>query len=217
MSRWISGLLFVPVPAGTLNHLARDLGVDDAEDAIAAVKAGYAASIDVGTVADRIFLNTFSFGGYSPVVDTRERWESRIGKWPALALALVREMPKMAPLRVTLDGQPARVWTAWVGNCAYSPDGLAPAWRESLDDGLLDVRVVNGAKRFSRTRFAAAALSGRLSTCSVYSERRVESLEVECLDGSQRLAADGETFDGPARFTVAKKPRALRVILPPPD
>ncbi|MDP1794814.1 MAG: diacylglycerol kinase family protein [Acidimicrobiales bacterium] len=209
--------LLVAVPAGTLNHLARDLGLSSAEDAIAAVRAGFAARIDVGCVADRIFVNTFSFGGYSCVVDHRERLESRVGKWPALLIALVRELPRMKPLRLTIDGRPHRVWLAYVGNCTYSPAGFAPAWRESLDDGLLDVRIVQGARRFSKTRFACAALFGRLSTCAVYSEWRATSVDVVSADGPLRLAADGETFDGPAEFTISKRPSALLVALPPPD
>ena len=209
--------LLVAVPAGTLNHLARDLGLSSAEDAIAAVRAGYAARIDVGTIGERIFVNTLSFGGYSPVVDRRERLEPRLGKWPALLVALIRELPRMEPLRLTIDGEPVKVWLAWVGNGAYSPPGLAPAWRESLDDGLLDVRIVDGAKRFSKTRFACAALTGRLSTCGVYREEWAESVKISSLDGPLRMASDGETFDGPERFTIEKRRSALLVALPPPD
>ncbi len=209
--------LLVAVPAGTLNHLARDLGLNSVDDVIAAVRAGYAASIDLGTVDDRVFVNTLSFGGYTEVVDHRERLERRIGKWPALVVALVRELPRMRPLRLELDGEPMRVWLGWIGNGMYSPPGLAPAWRENLDDGLLDVRLVHGGPRFARTRFALAALFGRLSACAVYSERSVESLEVVCRDGALRLAADGETFDGAASFKISKTRRGLRVALPPPE
>ncbi len=144
---------FVAVPAGTLNHLARDLGLDTVDDAIAAVRAGTATRMDLGVAGDRCFVNTLTFGGYSQVVDTRERLEDRLGKWPALLVALVRELPRMEPLRVELDGQVRRVWLAWIGNCRYDPTGFGPSWREHLDDGLLDVRIVNGARRFSRTRF----------------------------------------------------------------
>ncbi|MEY2424920.1 MAG: hypothetical protein QOI61_492, partial [Actinomycetota bacterium] len=209
--------LLIAVPAGTLNHLGRDLGLDNVDDVVEAVRAGYAASIDLGTVGDRIFVNTLSFGGYTAVVDHRERLERRLGKWPALVVALVRELPRMEPLRLELDGEPVRVWLGWIGNGMYSPPGLAPAWREALDDGLLDVRLVHGGSRFARTRFAFAALFGRLSSCSVYSERSADRLEVVCRDGSQRLAADGETFDGAAAFTVSKTKRGLRVALPPPE
>lgn len=209
--------IFVAVPNGTLNHFARDVGLESVDDAIEAMQSGCEVAIDVGSIGDRVFLNTFSFGGYSEVVDRRERWEGRIGKWPALLVALAIELPRMRPLRLEIDGHLQKVWQGWVGNCEYSPIGLAPRYREAMDDGLLDIRIVNGARRFSRLRFTFAALTGRLAHCSVYREWTAEQLEVVNLDGPLRLAADGETFDGGARIVVSKKRRALRLLVPRPD
>ena len=82
-------LVLVAVPSGTFNHLARDLGLDDVSDAIAAVRAGTAIHMDLGVVdisggATRTFVNTLTFGGYTQVVDARERLQPRLGKWLAL-------------------------------------------------------------------------------------------------------------------------------------
>jgi undecaprenyl-diphosphatase len=208
-------LPFVAVPAGTLNHLARDLGLDDADDAVAAVRAGTVAHMDLGMVGDRSFVNTVSFGGYSQVVDAREKLERRIGKWPALVVALVRELPGMEPLHLEIDGRRMRVWLAWIGNCRYDPAGFGPSWREQLDDGLLDVRIVNGAERYSRSRLVLHVLAGRLGTCPVYEERTAESLRIRTLDGPLRMAVDGETVDAPPEVEVTKRRRALQVAIPP--
>lgn len=210
-------LPFVAVPAGTLNHLARDLGLESVDDVAAAVRAGTFAHMDLGAVGDRCFVNTLTFGGYTDLVDRREALESRIGKWPALAVALLLELPRMRPLRVEVDGEEMRVWLAWIGNCRYDPPGLAPAWRESLEDGLLDVRFVHGRRRRSRTRFLLHSLTGRLATCPVYEERTVTALRVRSLEGPLRLAADGETFDAGEDLHIAKRPRALLVAVPPTD
>jgi undecaprenyl-diphosphatase len=209
------GVPLVAIPAGTLNHLARDLGLDSVDDAVAAVRAGTVAHMDLGVAGDRCFINTLTFGGYAQVVDTREQLERRLGKWPALLVALSKELPSMEPLRVEIDGRPMRVWLAWIGNCAYSPDGFAPAWREQMDDGLLDVRLVLGSRRFSRTRLVLAVLAGRLGSSPVYEERTCQSLTIRSLDGPLRLAADGETFDGPDELELTKRPRALLVAVPP--
>lgn len=205
----------VLVPGGTLNHLARDVGLESAADAVAAVRAGTAAPIDLGLAGDRVFVNTLSFGGYSMVVDTRERLEGRLGKWLALVVALVRELPRMEPLRTEVDGERVDVWLGWVGNCAYGPPGLAPAWRDQLDDGLLDVRLLEGGRPRARTRFVLAALRGRLAEVDGYREARVEELHVRFLDGVPRLAADGETYDGPADLRIGKARRAVRVAVCP--
>ncbi len=209
------GLPFVAVPAGTLNHLARDLGLTSVDDAVAAVRAGTTTRMDLGMAGDRCFVNTLSLGGYPQVVDARERMESRIGKWPALLVALVRELPRMEPLLIEVDGNRMRVWLAWIGNCQYAPPGFGPAWRECLDDGVLDVRIVNGSRRFSRARFVVHLLTGRLRSCPVYEERSVSTLSIRSLEGPLRLAADGETYDGPVELEVSKRPRALEVAVPP--
>jgi undecaprenyl-diphosphatase len=208
-------LPFVAVPAGTLNHLARDLGLKTIDDAIDAVRAGTFCRMDLGVAGDRCFVNTLTFGGYSQVVDERERLEGRLGKWPALLVALLRQLPGMEPLCVEIDGEERRVWLAWIGNGRYEPVGFGPAWRESLDDGLLDLRLVNGARKYSRTRFTFDVLFGRLAQCPVYEERQVERLAIRSLDGPLRLAADGETFDGPTDLVVTKRRQALRVAVPP--
>ena len=163
----------------------------------------------------RTFVNTLSFGGYTQVVDARERLQPRIGKWAALAVALARELPRMEPLRLEIDGEPTTVWLGWIGNGAYAPTGFAPSWRERLDDGLLDVRLVLGDRRFARTRLVAEVLVGRLRRCPVYREQRVSELDVVSTTGPLRLAVDGETFDGAARFAVTKRRRALAVAVPP--
>jgi undecaprenyl-diphosphatase len=209
-------LPLVAVPAGTLNHLARDLGLDSVDDAIAAVRAGTVTHMDLGTAADRVFVNTLSLGGYSAVVDARERLEGRIGKWPALLVALLVELPRMEPLDMEIDGRRTRVWIGWIGNGKYSPNGLGPSWRERLDDGLLDVRILRAGHRYARTRFTLHVLAGRLQHCRDYDERTVTRLSMRSLDGPLRLAADGETFDADAEVHVSKRPRALAVAVPPP-
>jgi undecaprenyl-diphosphatase len=206
---------FVAVPAGTLNHLARDLGLDSVDDAVAAVRAGTVTRMDLGVAGDQCFVNTLSLGGYAQVVDARERFEPMVGKWPALLVALATELPRMEPLRVEVDGRPMRVWLAWIGNCRYAPDGFGPRWREDLADGLLDIRLVNGAHRFSRLRFAMHVLIGRLATCPVYEAWAAADVRIRSVEGALRMAADGETMDGPVDLRVSKRAKALQVAVPP--
>ncbi len=202
------------VPAGTLNHFARDLGVDSVADAAAAVVRGEQVAVDVGLIDGRPFLNTASFGSYAALVDARERLESRIGKWPAVAVALVHVLRHEQPTNVEIDGRPYRVWMIFIGNCRYEPDGLAPSWRDRLDDGLLDVRLVDGSAPLSRLRLVVALLTGRVARCPAYRRTVVRSLRIRSTDGPLRLARDGETFDGGADVEVTKAPRPLRVLRP---
>jgi len=207
----------VVVPAGTLNHLARDLGVVTVDDTIDAVRAGHAAEIDVGWIAGRPFLNTASFGSYVELVDAREELEGSVGKWPALAVALVRVLRHGQAIDVHLDGERRSLWLVFVGNCRYLPEGMAPTWRERLDDGQLDVRVVDASQPFCRTRLVLAALTGTLRRSRVFETWQTTTLHVRSCDGPLRLARDGETFAGADDFEVTKNGARLAVYTPRPQ
>jgi undecaprenyl-diphosphatase len=208
------GLPLVVIPAGTLNHLARDLGVESLADAVEAVNCGSAIEIDVARIAGRPFLNTASFGSYVEIVDAREDLEERIGKWPALAVAITRVLRRGRPVEVEIDGRPQRLWAIFVGNCRYRPDGMAPTWRERLDDGQLDVRVADASHPFSRARLVLAVLTGRLHHSPVFRSWPATALAVHALDGPLRLARDGETFPGGDRFDIAKTGERLAIYTP---
>jgi diacylglycerol kinase family enzyme len=208
------GLPLVVVPAGTLNHLARDLGVETVTDAVDAVHSGCAAEIDVGWIAGRPFLNTASFGSYVELVDAREELEGQVGKWVAMAVALVRVLRHGTPVEVELDGERRTLWLAFLGNCHYQPEGMAPTWREHLDDGEIDVRLVDASHPFCRTRLVLAALTGTLRRSRVFETWHTTGLHVRSADGPLRLARDGETFDGTDEFDVVKTGARLAVFAP---
>ncbi len=198
------GMPLVAIPGGTLNHLACDLGLVDAADTVAAVAAGDAVEVDLARIGDRPFLNTASFGSYATLVDEREKLEDRIGKWPAAVVAAVRVLRRERPIEVELDGEPHELWMIFIGNCRYKPDGFAPARRERLDDGQLDVRVIDAKHPWCRTRVVVGLLTGRLGRSPVYRQWACTSLHVRSMDGPLRLACDGETFDGAAELDVLK-------------
>jgi undecaprenyl-diphosphatase len=209
------GLPLLVVPAGTLNHFARDLRLDSVGDAIDAIREGTAAAVEAGIVDGKPFLNTASFGSYTELVDARERLEGRIGKWPALVVALARTLRRVEPVSVEMNGRKRRLWMVFIGNCRYLPRGFAPAVRERLDDGVFDVRLVDAEPGWSRTRLLASLVAGRLYRTSIYEEGTEQRVEVESLEGPPRLARDGETFDGSKRFTIEKAAEQLVVYARP--
>ncbi|SNS20242.1 bifunctional phosphatase PAP2/diacylglycerol kinase family protein [Rhodococcoides kyotonense] len=195
-------LPFVVFPGGTLNHFAKDAGVDDVSSTATAVENGLASVVDVASVrVDETqvipFVNTATFGGYPDSVRMRERLQGRIGKWPAAAVAMVRVLAAARPLDVTIDGRKHAVWMLFVGNGQYSPADQVPMSRRSIGSGTLDVRYLPSKPFLSRTRLVFAAATGTLGSSSTYVHRVAQSLKVE-VDGPQvALATDGEvTADG---------------------
>lgn len=202
------------VPAGTLNHFAAALGIGSVGEAADAVREGQAVSVDRGLIAGQTFVNTASIGSYCEVVDAREKLEGRIGKWPAVAVSLWRVLHRSQPVRMEIDGESRCIWMVFVGNCRYHPAGFTPSWRERLDDGLLDIRIVDGSRPWSRAHLLVSVLTGRLARCRAYEQRFVKELSVSSLEGPLRLARDGETFDGPKSFTITKADIPLIVFAP---
>jgi diacylglycerol kinase family enzyme len=209
-----NGKALLVVPGGTLNHFAYALGLDSIADAATAVRDGRAVAVDRGVIDGYTFVNTASIGSYVELVDAREKLEDRIGKWPAVVVALGGVLRRSEPVDLELDGQRRKVWMIFVGNCRYHPAGFAPSWREHLDDGELDIRIVDGSHPWSRARLLLSVLTGRLARCGAYEQRFVRRLHVKSLNGPLRLARDGETFDGSEEFTVCKADEPLRVYVP---
>ena len=207
-----AGVPLAVFPGGTLNHFARDLGIGSIGEAMEAVREGHVVAIDVGMIDDAPFLNNASLGSYTDLVDERERLERRLGKWPAMVVALVRVLRRGRRFHVCLDGVDHDVWMVFFGNGLYEPAGFAPSDRPDLVDGLLDIRIVNAAPPFSRIRLVLALLFGALARSVVYERHCVNTVSVRIHgDEGVRLAADGETFDGQGAFVVHKRPAALLV------
>lgn len=202
------------IPAGTLNHLGRDLRVECEHDALEALERGEAVEIDIGEIDGRAFINTASFGAYTRMLEIRDRLQKVLGRWPAHFAAVALAAVRAEPLELELDGERRVAWMVFIGNGRHEPRGFAPSWRPDLDDGLLDVRVLGGERPLARVRLVLSILSGRLTRCAAYEQRCVSSLRVETGRGRLPLARDGDAFEGSGDFIVRKRPRALTVYAP---
>ncbi|MFG2006410.1 bifunctional phosphatase PAP2/diacylglycerol kinase family protein [Spirillospora sp. NPDC048911] len=209
----------LPIPGGTFDHFARALGIETPMDAVAAYREGCLARVDVGSITSRgddglIFLNTASFGAYTELIERRRRLETRLGKWPALAVAAVRTLRHSKPLEMVVDGEKSRVWMAFVGNGMYGSRGAAPTWRDHLNDGQLDVRMITTGHRVPRLRALAAVLVGHLHITPGYRSWHGGSLELTATQGDLKLAHDGELSAVGGVVKFAKKAGALSVFCP---
>ncbi|AGP52955.1 bifunctional phosphatase PAP2/diacylglycerol kinase family protein [Streptomyces rapamycinicus] len=216
------GLPLAVFPGGTLDHFALDLGVPAFEDTAHAVAEGDAVAVDLGRATPLAgggetshFVNTFSLGFYPELVRIRESLQGRLGKWPAATVALTRVLRTARPMAVEVNGRPRRLWMLFAGNGVYSPEGFAPTYRQQLDDGLLDVRAIDGEERLARTRLLFAALTGTLGRSHVYTTRRMRQLRLSGLHGVDSRAYDGEVAADPAeQLLIDKWPGALTVYRP---
>jgi len=216
------GLPLVLVPAGTLDHFARDVGVETLDEAQAASRAGSVVVCDVaevvvetsGGTSERVpYVNTAGLGGYPETVRLREKLQTRWPKWAAAGIAAVRTLRSAKPLSIRLNGHERLIWMLFVGNGAYEPKGFGAARRPSMSSGLLDVRYLRADLPYSRARFVLATLTGTLHTSHVYRHAEVPEVEVVLVDGNRRIALDGEVGPLGRTFTFRVRERALPVYV----
>ncbi len=209
------------LPLGTLNLLARDLGIPlEIGAAAQALASGQVRAIDVAEVNGEPYLNSSILGFYPTVVQERERHRKlhRLLKWPGAVVALVKTLYRLPMLDVRLDwgNGPRRMRTPIlaVSNNPYD-DGFGLILRRAtLDGGRLGVYVAH-----ERNAFALLRLMGRLVMGSWRQDEALDSFTVTSLtvQGRRRtlkMVNDGEVrkMHGPLEYKI--RPAALMVIAP---
>lgn len=207
------GVPLLIVPGGTLDHLARDLGLADEATALAAVTDGEVRTIDLLDVDGRPVVNVASLGWYPRLVARREQHEERLGKWPAALLAAVVEVTRGRPLEVELDGRRRRVWLLHLGNGRFASPGLSPRHRVRLEEGVVELRLAGAEAPASRLRLLLALLTGRADRTPVFEQHAAPSVELRT-PGADLLARDGEVGPAPTRIEARSRPGGLQVLLP---
>jgi undecaprenyl-diphosphatase len=214
-------LALLPIPAGTRNHFAKELGIATLEDAAAAGAAGGVVRlIDVGEVNGEAFVNNANIGAYPRIVKERDdHIDARgLSKQAATLVATWRQMRDLHKFNVTVDGDSTyRAWMVFVCNGRYGTSLFDVAERESLDDGLLDVRILRADGRLARLRVIGLLLLGRAHRSRMAEFDEVRSIELSVDRARVDVALDGEIvpMTSPLRFRCRAK--ALRVLVPPPS
>lgn len=210
------------VPAGRGNDFARMLGLPTDPLAQADVLlAGRQRTVDLIAYGERVLAGSVYAGvdAHAAEMVDRARFVPKVVQYP---LAAVRSLATYTPARyhLTIDGTAHQIEgaTVVVANSGYYGKGMKIAPAALLDDGLLDVIVIEAGSRFGLVR----------ALPSVYDGGHVDRDEVHVFTGrtvtlaatSRRpvpVGGDGEGLGvlpappaGPA--TISVMPGALTVI-----
>ena len=188
-----AGVPLAVFPGGTFNHFAKDIGCDTVAKTVDAIRRGSVACVDLVCLnEEQLVVNTASIGAYPKFVQTREKLEHRIGKPLAGIYAMFHTLRRDEPVRISYDNKTLQTSLFFLGNSTYLPSGFAPSRRTRMDDGLMDVRILETGRRFSRLRILVALVLGRLARSPLYHEMRVPEFKFTAVDGPTVLAHDGE-------------------------
>ena len=209
------------LPLGTLNHFARDLHLPlDLEGAVRTIVERNIATVDVGEVNGRVFVNNSSLGIYPHIVHRRvtEQMRMRMGKRPAYIWATMhafRRFPFL-DLRIKVGGKTSRRETPFlfVGNNEYEMTGFRIAARRRLDAGKLGLYLTHRVGRWGLIRVALRALLGHLSQEKDFEAYLVDEAFVEARRHLILVATDGEVKWMESPLHYRSRPGDLRVIVP---
>lgn len=208
------------LPLGTLNHLARDLGIPfDLDDAARLIAAGRQRRIDTATLSGRTFVNNSAVGLYPLMVADREAQEDRLGRSKKLAMlvASLRTLVRFHHHRLTLtinEADTATLDTAllFVGNNEYQIAFPSPGQRSTLDDGRLCVVAMRRQGRLALMATLLRALVGRSREADLIHFDDVTHLTVHSSRSMLTVSLDGETLRLNPPLDYRIHPAALAVI-----
>jgi diacylglycerol kinase family enzyme len=212
-------LPFVPVPFGTRNHFARDVGFDR-DDPLAALAAfeGRERSVDVGFVGDQLFLNNVSLGLYAAFVhDPERKTRNRLVAFLRMIPAALGRSRRPLSLSFEVEGRSEHhnALIVLVGNNDYRIESMSELGeRQTLDEGLLHAYVVEAASRTTLVGLLLKAAIGKADDAEALAEWSAARFAVESGHPRIHAAVDGEpvVLNPPLEFEI--RPRALRVRVP---
>jgi diacylglycerol kinase (ATP) len=204
------------IPSGSGNGLARELGVDfRPERAIADAMGAEPRAIDLGEADERLFVNVAGFGFDAYVAaefDKRGGGRGIAGYVAITARALLSYVPLNYTITTAEGCTASRAVLVTVANSAQFGNGARIAPRALLDDGLLDLVVVEEHARWRTICSVPRLFDGtveRIPGCSICHVRQAT------IESDQPLLfhVDGEPVQGLERVEVRVHPAALRVAV----
>jgi YegS/Rv2252/BmrU family lipid kinase len=208
---------FAVLPLGTANDFARTLGLpSDPLQAAGIALRGRLHAIDVGLVNGKPYLNVASVGVAAKVAEAQSAETKKRWRMLAYALALLKAWRGTRPVHadIVIDGKPewsGRVYQVGVGNGRFHGGGLRVAPDAAIDDGRLDIYLVQPG-RFLELLRSLLHLKFNLARPKVLTRTTGKHVSVRTRR-PHPVDADGELLtETPAEFAVL--PCALQVIVP---
>lgn len=210
------------IPLGTFNFLGRNLGIPlEPRAAAVALATGVIRRIHVGRVNGNLFLNNASFGLYRQLLEEREGYKRRFGRYKIVAaiaaVATLLRFNKVYTLRLDLDGRPVAIQTPMVffGLNSLQFEKLGMDAARCTQAGMMAVITLQPTGFW---QLLALVLRGALQRLHDSPDMRTHcASQVQVLlPGRRRMrvAVDGESLECrlPLQFEVVRD--ALPIVVP---
>jgi YegS/Rv2252/BmrU family lipid kinase len=205
------------VPAGSGNGLARELGISTRpERALATAIAGRTRTIDMGEVEGHLFVNLAGVGVDAHVASSFNGPENRrrgfLGYAGVTARTLVSYVPKQYRVTASNVTVTVRALLVTIANSAQFGNGARIAPGAQVDDGLLDLVVLQETSRLRTIAQIPRLFNGTIARIRGCTLEQVTEATIEA-DEPLTFHVDGEPHLGGPRLHARVHPAALRVIV----
>ena len=150
------------LPFGTMNLLARDLGMPaNTEQAIEALGDARPRKIDLARVNGRSFHSLSGLGFFSEMARAREEVRGhKLGRLVGVGIAAFRALRRTYPFSLDIRTESRRehieALAVLITNNRFGPD-----WRRSaLDEGVLEIHIAEDASAIGKLKASANLLTG---------------------------------------------------------
>jgi diacylglycerol kinase family enzyme len=206
------------LPCGTLNHLAKDLGIpSDLRAAADLARMGRAIQVDAAVVNSRLFLNTSAVGASVAYIRARDKLEAYFGyrlSSVAAALRLLVHLPVFS-VSLEMEGVVRRYLTPLVMVAVGERELKLPLLGARLRGGqsslhVLVIRRRSGARTLALALAAAARGVEAMSKTPALDAFLVDACRIE--PRTHRIALDGEIVRVPPPLEYRHLPGHLRIV-----
>ncbi len=185
------------IPGGSGNDFIRSI-TNDFNDIIDRTVKGSTKNIDAGMVNRRYFLNIASIGFDAQVVYTANRMKKfpLVGGRIAYTLGVFGSLFKAKSYKVdvNIDGNKTtkEILLIAIANGLYYGGGMKPVPSAKIDDGYLDVCIIDKKSFLDILRFFPKFIKGRHGDLQGVTFARCKNIEIASM-GNIALNTDGET------------------------
>lgn len=195
------------LPFGTMNLLAADLGMpSDPHAAVAALADVAPRRIDLAEINGRPFHTLSGLGFFSQMARAREETRGHpVGRLASVMVAGFRALARTTgfTIDVLLDGRRERVRALAV---LVTNNRLGSDWRRArLDEGVLEMHLVEDRGTLTKLRASAALLTGAWRT-----EQHIRSIVTSDLAITRRRSHSWASTDG--ELARERMPLRYRVL-----
>ncbi len=204
------------VSVGTGNDVARSLGLplNDIEAGLDLAISGSVRAIDVGRERDRHFISVLGLGFPTIVADAanRARW---LKGPPAFFVSVYKGLYRLRPVRlvIELDDRTLEMESVavMIQNTPYTGGGLHMAPGAQIDDGLLDVVVVDDIGRLNLMLNFPKAYRGKHLDHPSFTLHQSQTVRITSPEPMPKMF-DGDLI-GTSPLEASVVPRSLKVVV----